>query len=400
MRFERHGSAALELEPTLTNAIVRPASEPPPSGLVHEREQALRRWLRDYADHVSQVLRAAGTPAHDLDDAVQRTFIVAARRFADVRAGSERAFLVKTALHVAAHARRSAARRREQPTDELPETIDSATPEELTSSHREQRLLRRLLERLLPELRTVLLLHEVEELTMAEIAAELRIPPGTVASRLRRARSELRQRFRAAGALLVATLLLACARAAAAASAAARSALLHLGAPQVVLGVAALGAVAIFAAPRASSPPARPLAQVAAASPPASSLSSRSSVAAAAPVAVELPVTPAAAVPAKSLNPPAARAPSGAEALRLELAQLDRARAALAAGRADAALVTLDAYERSTPRAVLRLEAEVLRIDALSRSGRTAQARARAAAFLARHPKSVLAARVRQLAAP
>jgi len=38
------------------------------------------------------------------------------------------------------------------------------------------------------ELRAVFVLSEIEELTMAEIAVLMAIPPGTVASRLRRAR--------------------------------------------------------------------------------------------------------------------------------------------------------------------------------------------------------------------
>jgi hypothetical protein len=58
----------------------------------------------------------------------------------------------------------------------------------------------------------------------------------------------------------------------------------------------------------------------------------------------------------------------------------------------------LDAYDRSAPRGALRLEAEVLRIDALSRSGRLQQAQVRARAFLARYPNSALAARVRRIA--
>ncbi len=89
---------------------------------------------------------------------------------------------------------------------------------------------------------------------------------------------------------------------------------------------------------------------------------------------------------------------SSAEALRVELAQLDAARGKLVSGRSEEALALLDAYERSAPRGMLKLEAEVLRIDALSRSGRTALAQSRARAFLERHPKSVLAARVRRIA--
>jgi RNA polymerase sigma-70 factor (ECF subfamily) len=43
-------------------------------------------------------------------------------------------------------------------------------------------------------LREVFVLHEFEEMNMSEIAAVLGIPRGTVASRLRRARSEFRER--------------------------------------------------------------------------------------------------------------------------------------------------------------------------------------------------------------
>jgi hypothetical protein len=95
---------------------------------------------------------------------------------------------------------------------------------------------------------------------------------------------------------------------------------------------------------------------------------------------------------------PVSKPLSSAEALRVELAQLDTARSKLASGRSEEALALLDAYDRSAPRGMLKLEAEVLRIDALSRSGRTALAQSRARAFLERHPKSVLAARVRRIA--
>jgi hypothetical protein len=48
------------------------------------------------------------------------------------------------------------------------------------------------------------------------------------------------------------------------------------------------------------------------------------------------------------------------------------------------------------PRGRLSLEAEVLRIDALERSGQSESARRRAELFLRHHPKSVLAPRVRR----
>lgn len=187
-------AAGIGLGDALTSQRDLP-SEPPAStstAAVRDRDLELRRWVDSHLDFVARVLRNAGTPAAEVDDAVQRTFIVAARRFDDVRPGSERGFLLQIALNVAAHARRSAARRREVPSSEMPERIDADTPEHLTSMKRDRQLLERILDRLSEDLRTVFVLFEFEELTMAEIAEALEIPPGTVASRLRRAREQFR----------------------------------------------------------------------------------------------------------------------------------------------------------------------------------------------------------------
>jgi hypothetical protein len=88
--------------------------------------------------------------------------------------------------------------------------------------------------------------------------------------------------------------------------------------------------------------------------------------------------------------------PLGPAPLGEELAEVDGARAALAAGDTRRALSLLAAYDRTHPHGRLELEAEVLRIDALARSGHPDAARARAEAFLRRHPTSVLAARARR----
>jgi hypothetical protein len=92
-------------------------------------------------------------------------------------------------------------------------------------------------------------------------------------------------------------------------------------------------------------------------------------------------------------SPPAAPA---ADSLSGELAALDTARLRLAKGDAAGAQAALDQYGRAFPRGRLAMEAEVLRIDALARGGRTVAARNRAAAFLRNHPGSVLTPRVRQ----
>jgi RNA polymerase sigma-70 factor (ECF subfamily) len=52
------------------------------------------------------------------------------------------------------------------------------------------------------DLRTVFVLHDIEGLTMAEIADALALNPGTVASRLRRAREDFNRRVTRAEARL------------------------------------------------------------------------------------------------------------------------------------------------------------------------------------------------------
>ncbi|WP_438014411.1 sigma-70 family RNA polymerase sigma factor [Sorangium sp. So ce315] len=150
-----------------------------------------------HLDFIGRVLRNAGTPAAEIDDAVQRTFIAAAQRLDDVRPGAEKSFLLQTALNVAAHARRSAARRREVPAAEPPEVVDAATPEQLTNQKRARQMLDQVLDQMEPDLRTVFVLYEFEEMSMVEIAGVIGIPQGTVASRLRRAREDFRERVRA-----------------------------------------------------------------------------------------------------------------------------------------------------------------------------------------------------------
>lgn len=127
-----------------------------------------------------------------------------------------------------------------------------------------------------------------------------------------------------------------------------------------------------------------------------------------APVVVARPVE-ATAVPAlepvptaenevvSSPTPPTIRLEPRAastSALAAELGALDAARSRLDAGDASGALAKLDDYGRAYPRGRLVLEAEVLRIDALSRAGQKDQAKRRAESFLRKHPNSVLAKRV------
>jgi RNA polymerase sigma-70 factor (ECF subfamily) len=141
---------------------------------------------------VWRFLRGLGVPAGGVDDAAQQVFLVAAQRLEGITPGSERAFLLSTARGVAANARRAQTRSREVLDDELlaEHTDDRANPEQAAAAKQARRLLEAFLEELPEDARTVFVLFELEGMTMAAIAETLDLPPGTVASRLRRARDE------------------------------------------------------------------------------------------------------------------------------------------------------------------------------------------------------------------
>ena len=138
-------------------------------------------------------LRRLGVPPAATDDAAQEVFLVASKRLDEIRSGHERSFLFATALRVASNARRSFARRDARHDDSLDSVVDPApSPEQLADRARARELLDRVLAALELDLRAVFVLHELEEMSMADIATTLQLAPGTVASRLRRAREVFR----------------------------------------------------------------------------------------------------------------------------------------------------------------------------------------------------------------
>ena len=143
-------------------------------------------------DLVWRTVRRLGVPPEAIDDATQEVFVIASRRLASIEHGKERAFLYGTAVRVASTARRASSRRRQvQPplSEEAPDPAGTApAADELVDRKRARELLDQLVARLPDDTRPVFVLYELEGLTMEEIATCLEVPPGTVASRLRRAR--------------------------------------------------------------------------------------------------------------------------------------------------------------------------------------------------------------------
>jgi RNA polymerase sigma-70 factor (ECF subfamily) len=144
----------------------------------------------EHYELVWRSLRRLGVPASSVEDAAQQVLVVLSRRLAEVRPGAERAFLLSTATRVAADFRKMQRRRRED-FDERSlgaQLSDSPLPDEQLDRERARRLLDAVLDAIPDELRTVFVFFEFEGMKTNDIAELLELPPGTVASRLRRAR--------------------------------------------------------------------------------------------------------------------------------------------------------------------------------------------------------------------
>jgi RNA polymerase sigma-70 factor (ECF subfamily) len=149
--------------------------------------------LHQHLGLVWRLLRRAGLSAADADDAAQDVFWVLAQRLDNVPLPAERAFLVSTAMRVASERRRSKwYRSPTEPFESERFPILVAEPDQALELKRRVDMLDAALAQLDPREREVFVLAEIEELSKAEIALALRIPEGTVASRLQRARESFR----------------------------------------------------------------------------------------------------------------------------------------------------------------------------------------------------------------
>jgi RNA polymerase sigma-70 factor (ECF subfamily) len=161
--------------------------------MVHDR---LRHAIDTHYELVHRTLRRLGLSDDEVEDAAQDVFFLFSRRLDSIEAGDEAGFLYRTAVHKALHLRRAFARRRETAADVGALRAVGADPEALTDQRHMIALLDRALRTLPDDLATVLVLCELEEMPMCQVAQILDIPPGTVASRLRRARAALEQALR------------------------------------------------------------------------------------------------------------------------------------------------------------------------------------------------------------
>jgi RNA polymerase sigma-70 factor, ECF subfamily len=167
-------------------------------------ERAFEEILSDHLDALFRhAMRLNRNHAADAEDLLQDAVLRAFRKRSDLReVDSARAWLFTILTRTHLNRARSAVRRGETLVEDLAdgefvralgEWNPQALPDENTDRTLLRQVLRKALEALDPELRVVVLLADVEGFRQKDVAAMLELPEGTVASRLFRARRELRK---------------------------------------------------------------------------------------------------------------------------------------------------------------------------------------------------------------
>lgn len=165
---------------------------------VSQRSRAFRSAITPLIDVAYRVLRRLGVENAEIDDALQSVLVVTYRRFDEIASVEQlKAFVYATCANVARdhNRRRSRNSARSTAIDEVEHAAATSAPgpEDALDCKQGLAIGQRILASMDEELRIVFVLYELEELTGPEIAEQLGVPVGTVASRLRRARKVFRE---------------------------------------------------------------------------------------------------------------------------------------------------------------------------------------------------------------
>lgn len=148
-----------------------------------------------HAPYLFRVLERLGARSSVLEDLAHDVFVAAWRAWGQVdRARPMKPWLFGIAYRVMLDHHRLRSTHSESPTATPPERVDERLgPAEVLSRQQGLTLAARIISGLELERRSVFVMHELEELTMPEIALALDVPLNTAYSRLRLARRDFAQ---------------------------------------------------------------------------------------------------------------------------------------------------------------------------------------------------------------
>jgi RNA polymerase sigma-70 factor (ECF subfamily) len=158
----------------------------------------LRTQVTDQIDYVARTLARLGVRVHDVEDLTQEVLIVALRRAASFDPNRRiEPWLFGIARNVARDFRRLARHRVEQ-TDHgavATQPIATDTPAEQVDLQQRASRLRAVVSELDDSLQELIVLHDLEEISIPEIAPSLGISIEAAYARLRRARAAVRAKL-------------------------------------------------------------------------------------------------------------------------------------------------------------------------------------------------------------
>jgi RNA polymerase sigma-70 factor, ECF subfamily len=162
---------------------------PSPPSRVTPDEACLAAFQREL-DYVFRTLRRLGTWPSEVEDLAQELFLVLRRSWSEYDPDRPlRPYLFGIAFRIASAHRRK--RDREQ-AFEVVEVIDTdAGPDDALATKRARALVLAALEQIPLPRRAALVMHDLDDVSVEDVASALGIPKFTVYSRLRKARREL-----------------------------------------------------------------------------------------------------------------------------------------------------------------------------------------------------------------
>lgn len=157
-----------------------------------EMNSEITRLVEQYGDDVLRIATVILRSKELAEDVYQETFLRAVRSFSGFRKdSSEKTWLISIAVNICRDYMRSAWKRRVVVTEDFPTYANEITTEEIVEKKSERQQLVKAIMKLPDKYREIIHLFYYQELGVKEIAKILKLPGGTVKSRLFKARSLL-----------------------------------------------------------------------------------------------------------------------------------------------------------------------------------------------------------------